>query len=83
MQVLTMLLSAITLAASTTTTAAHIAARSEHGVVSPRITSPKKDDIWIINYRQLVAWDTSKIPPSAVNDTDSVVLSYDDARGSD
>ena len=59
MQVLTMLLSALTLAASTTTTAAHIAARSEHGVVSPRITSPKKDDIWIINYRQLVAWDTS------------------------
>jgi hypothetical protein len=79
MQFLTTLLPTLALLASTTTvTASSIAARSEAAVITPRITSPQKGDVWEVKSQQLVTWDTSDIPSSGVDDTGSIVLTFDD-----
>ncbi|KAI9062012.1 hypothetical protein FKP32DRAFT_1574838 [Trametes sanguinea] len=44
--------------------------------VEPHITSPKAGDVWPIGSTQSVTWDTSKIPPLAVNQTVSLYLGY-------
>ena len=81
MQFLTTLLRTLALLASTTTvTASSIAVRSEatSTVITPRITSPQKGDVWEVKSQQLVTWDTSQIPSSGVKDTGSIVLTFDD-----
>ncbi len=82
MQFLTTLLSALALAASTTTASpiaapapdpAAIAARSELIVFSPHITSPS----------QTVQWDTSAIPLEGRNYTGFILLGFNNGTESE
>ena len=83
MQLLTTLLSALALAASTTAEPIPVAKRSELIVVSPPITSPRAGDMWPVGSSQIVTWDTSSIPQSGKNNTGTIVLGYNDGTGSE
>jgi hypothetical protein len=79
MQFLATLLSALALAASTTTvTAGHIAARDEPSVVAPPITSIKEGDEWFVGSSQTITWDTSGIPSTYQDNEANLVLYHVD-----
>jgi hypothetical protein len=94
MQFLTTLLSALALAASTTTASpiaapapapdhAAIAARSELIVFSPHITSPSHGVTWPVGSQQTVQWDTSAIPLEARNYTGFILLGFNNGTESE
>ena len=83
MQFLTTLLSALALAASTTTvTAARSAARDEPSVVAPPITSINEGDEWFVGSSQTITWDTSGIPSTYRDNMASLVLFHVDESAS-
>ncbi|KAI9508336.1 hypothetical protein F5148DRAFT_1197422 [Russula earlei] len=73
MQLFTALLSVLALASSTTASPVE---RSDLIVVTPAITSPTKGSTWKIASNQFVKWDTSRIPPSASNQTGTILLGF-------
>jgi hypothetical protein len=83
MQLLTTLLSALVLAASTTASPAPATKREELIVVTPHIEIPTKGTVWITGSTELVKWDTSDIPPSGQNNTGTILLGYFDGTGSE
>jgi hypothetical protein len=92
MQFLTTLLSALALAASTTTASpiaapapdsAAIAARSELIVFSPHITSPSPGVTWPVGSQQTVQWDTSAIPVEGRNYTGFILLGFNNGTESE
>jgi hypothetical protein len=79
MRLLTTLLSALALAASTTTvTAARSAARDEPSVVAPPITSINEGDKWLMGSQQTITWDTSGIPTTYQDNAADLVLYHVD-----
>lgn len=56
--------------------ASPLVARSRHGAYNPPITSPREGDDWEVGSIQTVTWDASHIPPSAENDTGTLLLGY-------
>jgi hypothetical protein len=82
MQFFTTLLSALALAASTTT-ANPIAARSETIVVTPHITQPVAGVNWPSFSKQIVKWATDAIPPEAYNYTGEILLGFDNGTDSE
>jgi hypothetical protein len=78
MKFFTALLSALALAASTTTTAIPVAERSELIVVTPEITSPKAGDDWLVGTEQTVTWNTRRIPKEAQDYSAEILLGFND-----
>jgi len=56
--------------------ASPLVARHRHGAYSPPITSPQEGVDWEVGSTQTVTWDASNIPPSAANDTGTLILGY-------
>jgi len=92
MQFLTTFLSALALAASTTTASpiaapapdpAAITARSEFIVFSPQITSPSQGVTWPVGSQQTVQWDTSAIPLEGRNNTGFILLGFNNGTESE
>ena len=76
MKFLTAILSALALAlAVSTTSATPIDKRTEP--VSFKIKYPKANTVWTSDSQHHVKWDTSQIPPSAVNDTGALFFGRD------
>jgi len=87
MQFFTILLSALALAASTTTAlpvlvdgASGPVKRGEDIVVTPLITSPSTASNWLVGSTQHVQWDTSNIPNEGRNQTGTLLLGYNDGK---
>lgn len=53
-----------------------LVARAGQGAWNPPITTPREGDVWTVGSPQNVTWDTSQIPPSAVNKTGILLLGY-------
>jgi len=53
-----------------------LVARAGQGAWNPPITTPREGDVWTAGSPQNVTWDTSNIPPSAVNKTGMLLLGY-------
>jgi len=51
-------------------------ARAGQGVWSPPVTAPQAGDAWSVGSTQLVTWDTDGIPPSAADNTGTLLLGY-------
>jgi len=81
MKFFTALLSALALAASTTT-ATPVAERSTLIVVTPEITSPGAGDDWPVGTQQTVTWETRDIPPEAQGYTGEILLGFNDGTTS-
>ena len=62
--------------------ASPLVARAGQGAVNPHITAPKAGDVWTVGSTQLVTWDTNEIPPSAANNTGTLILGYFDGHSS-
>jgi len=59
-----------------------LVARAGQGAWNPPITTPRAGDVWTAGSSQNVTWDTSKIPPSAENNTGILLLGYyDESEG--
>ncbi|KAH9953346.1 hypothetical protein BC827DRAFT_1146294 [Russula dissimulans] len=89
MQFFTVLLSALALAASTSTASpvlADVAAaavkRSDDIVVTPAVTSPSQGSNWVVGTTQYVQWDTSNIPIQGRGQTGTLLLGYNDGKTS-
>ena len=52
--------------------------RAGQGVWNPHITAPNAADVWTVGSTQFVTWDTSDIPPSAMDSTGTLLLGYFD-----
>ena len=63
--------------------AAPLVARAGQGTWNPPITAPRAGDVWTVGSTQKVTWDTSKIPPSAENNTGILLLGYYDESESE
>ena len=61
--------------------ASPLVVRAGQGVWNPPITAPQAGDVWTVGSTQLVTWDTDQIPPSAADDTDTLLLGYFDDHG--
>ncbi|KAI0289187.1 hypothetical protein BC826DRAFT_914883 [Russula brevipes] len=83
MQFFTLLLSALALAASTTASPIDVAKRNADIVVTPTVFSPRKGSVWTVGSKQVVQWDTSRIPPEGLNYTGELVLGYNDGTQSE
>jgi hypothetical protein len=79
MMFFTTLLSALALAASTTT-ATPITERGALLAVAPTITSPAGGEVWQVGSWQTVAWDTLDIPAEALNYTAEIFLGFSDGE---
>jgi len=55
--------------------------RSELIVVMAQITEPIHGAVWEVGSKQIVAWNTSTVPPQALNNTASILLGYFDETG--
>jgi hypothetical protein len=55
-----------------------LVAREGQGAWNPPITAPSAGDVWPVGSTQLVTWDTHHIPPSAMNNTGTLLLGYFD-----
>ena len=56
--------------------ASPLIARAAQGAWSPPVTAPKAGDVWTVRSTQLVTWNTNEIPPSAANNTGTLLLGY-------
>ncbi|KAJ7781764.1 hypothetical protein DFH07DRAFT_386582 [Mycena maculata] len=45
-------------------------------VITPHITSPVENDIWVPGENRTVTWNTTEIPPAFKNNTGKLVLGY-------
>jgi len=54
--------------------------RAVQGAWSPPVTAPKAGDVWTVRSTQLVSWNTDEIPPSAANNTGTLLLGYFDVN---
>lgn len=61
--------------------ASPLVARAGQVVWSPPITAPEAGDVWTVGSTQLVSWDTNEVPPSAANNTGTLLLGYWDDSG--
>ena len=58
--------------------ASPLVTRAVQGAWSPPITAPQARDVWTVRSTQLVSWNTDEIPPSAANNTGTLLLGYFD-----
>ena len=58
-----------------------LVARGHQVVWNPPITAPEAGDVWTVGSTQLVTWDTDEIPPSAIDNTGTLLLGYFDPDG--
>jgi len=56
--------------------ASPLVARAAQGAWTPPVTAPKARDVWTVGSTQLVSWNTDEIPPSAANNTGTLLLGY-------
>jgi len=82
MQFFTLLLSALALAASTTASPIDIAKRNADIVVTPTVFSPRKGSVWTVGSKQVVQWQTSRIP-EGLNNTGEILLGYNNGTPSE
>jgi hypothetical protein len=61
--------------------ASPLVARAGQVVWSPPITAPEAGDVWTVGSTLLVSWDASEVPPSAANNTGTLLLGYWDDSG--
>lgn len=72
----TLFLSAATLLSAATSSLAAPISSQQQIVVSPHITSPEENDFWPQGSRQVVRWDTDKVPRDSVVAKGMVLLGY-------
>ena len=56
--------------------ASPLVTRAAQGAWNPPLTAPKAGDVWTVRSTQLVSWSTEDIPPSASNNTGTLLLGY-------
>ena len=84
MQLFTALLSVLALVSLTAASPIADSAavkRSEDIVVMAQITKPVHGAVWVIGSKQIVAWNTSTVPPEAETESASILLGYFDETG--